>query len=158
MGAILTGVNVAQPTSTRPVGYVVLAPSQLGAPSPLLADNIDPETHDFVSLFTSVHPIDAQVILAMKLERGSGAAVMQDGIRLRDITKMDDGAKNQIRSRIVQALSRLTKAGDIILKSVTFDVWDKSTQSGGPTVKYVNLRAYDNRIREIRAVLPNATG
>lgn len=141
-------------SSFQPVGYVILAPGQLAAPSPLLADNIDPNSHDLASLFNSIDPIDAQVILALKLERGSGPAIVHDGIKLSDIKKMDDSAQDQIKSRVRQALNRLITNGDILLKGVVFDddtnarTWDPGSQFGQYRVRFVNLRAHDNRVRE----------
>ena len=132
----------------------MLAPSQLARPSPLLADNIDPNSHDYVSLTETVHPIDAQVILALKLDRGSGAAVENDGIRLRDIRKMTDDAQTQIKSRVREALGRLISAGDVRLVGVSFENWDESSQAGGPFVRFVNLRARDDRIREVPVRMP----
>lgn len=129
-------------------GYIVAAPSVLGRPSPLLCDNIDPTTHDFASLFNSVDPIDAQVVIAMKIARGSGASVVEDGSRLREVTKMDDAAQSEIRSLVREALSRLINQRDIQYKGVEFSVWDPSSQTGTAVVKWVNLRSRDKELRE----------
>jgi hypothetical protein len=133
-------------------GYIVTSPNRLGKYSPLLCDNIDPITHDFKSLFISLDPIDAQVLIALKIDRASGACVTEDGNKLRSVKKMSDSAQSEIRSIVLDALSRLIARRDIQYKGVTFDAWNTASQTGTAVVKWVNLRALDNVIRsqEIR--------
>lgn len=129
------------------VGYSAIAPARLGEPSTLLADNIDPETHDFTDLFATIDPIDAQVILALKLVRASGPSVMEDGSRLREVRKMTDSAQNEIRGLVKEALGRLIANRDIRYEGVEFDVWDPGSQTTNAVVSWVNLRARDKLVR-----------
>lgn len=137
------------------VGFSAIAPKRLGVPSPLLADNIDPQTHDFRSLATTIDPIDAQVILALKLVRGSGPSVTEDGSRLRDVRKMTDSAQNEIRAFVREALGRLIANRDIRFEGVEFAPWDPSSQSTNTVVRWVNLRAQDKLIREATLSIPS---
>jgi hypothetical protein len=133
-------------SATR-AGFVVTSPGRLAAPSVLLADNIDPSTHDFVSLTQTIHHIDAQVIVALKVVRASGPSVLADGNRLREIRKMDEAAQSEAEGLIKEALYRLISRDDIRYKGVEFTQWDSGSQTGEVTVKWINLRARDQQLR-----------
>ncbi len=139
--------SVSLPSTSSPVGYGVTSPGQLAPPSPLLADNIDPQTHDYVSLFRSIDPIDAQVIIALKIVKGSGAAVEDDGSRFRDIRKITQSVKTEIKSEVRRALARLIANRDIKYKGVAFDVFDPSNRTIQARVQWVNLRAFDGAVK-----------
>lgn len=140
--------NVIQPQPSAPVGFVVLSPSGLAATaSPLLADNIDPQTQDFNSLVVGIDPVDAQVINALKIVRGSGPAVIEDGIDTTGLRKMDESAQTRFSSRIREALKRLISNGDILLLTIIFPEWDESSQTGNTHVEYKNLRSRKKDIR-----------
>lgn len=112
-----------------------------------MCDNIDPTTHDFVSLTTTIDPIDAQVIIALKVVRASGPSVAEDGNRLHEVRKMGDGAQAEIKSLVQEALSRLIFNRDIRYLGTDFDYWEPGYQAGTATVKWVNLRARDKQTR-----------
>ena len=59
-------------STLNPLGFFV-APSALGPPSPLLADNVDPVTRDFRDLFEGADPIDDSVQVAMTSSTISGS-------------------------------------------------------------------------------------
>jgi len=134
-------------STVSPVGFGITAPSALAPPSPLLADNIDPTTNDYVSLTVGVDPIDAAVVNAVKIVRGSGAAVVSDGARFYKITKITNSIEKEIESIVLEALLRLIRNRDIEYKGVDFLQMDPSTQTVEIAVKWVNLRALDGRIR-----------
>ncbi|MHC4501010.1 MAG: hypothetical protein ACYS21_18065 [Planctomycetota bacterium] len=140
-------VTVAQPLFSQPVGYGVTSPSRLGAPSPLLAENIDPETHDYVSLTSGVHPIDSQVIIALKVARNSGASVTEDGQRFTTVKKITNTVKTQIESLVREALGRLIAQQDIEYFGTTFETVDPGNQTINATVQWANLRAADDQVR-----------
>lgn len=137
-----------------PVGYAVIAPSQLAQPSNLLADNIDPTTNDFVSLFSSVDPIDAQVMIALKTVRGSGAAVQEDGSRFSDLKKITNSVQTEIKSMVRTALGRLITNRDILYKRLVFDEFDPRNQTLQIRIEYINLRAADGQLRSIEMATP----
>jgi len=130
-------------------GFTVAAPAQLADPSPLLCDNIDPETRDFASLTTGADPIDSQVEIALSRVRNSGPSVVYDGSRIREVKKMDDNAQDQARSLVKEALSRLVANRDIRHVGTTFDLWEVGSQSGQLRVQYVNLRAGNDLVRSV---------
>ena len=135
-----------QQTTVSPIGFFIRAPGALGAPSPLLADNINPETRDFASLFTGLDPIDAQVQLAVTTVRASGSAVEEDGIaNLPD--KMTNSVEDEITSAVKVALGRLIRNGDIEFLGMTFDLVDEGNQTVLPRARYRNLRAVDQATR-----------
>ena len=145
-------MTVPLPSSLSPVGSAISTPAGLGPPSPLLADNIDPQTGDFASLFVGIDPIDAQVINAVKIVRGSGASVTEDGMRLVDIRKIKDDTEDDIRNEVRRALSRLIQNQDIRFSGTKFDYIEKGSQFIQIRVQWVNLRSFDRTPRE--AVIP----
>jgi hypothetical protein len=136
--------------------FVYLPPSQVGDPSPLLADNISPSTRDFADLFVGMDPTDAAVQVAVSTTRGSGASVREDGIRLTG-RKMLSNAEATMEADVKQALGRLTRQRDIKIVGVTFggpDIagnatgsFDPSTQTAQLNLQYQNLRSLDPRVR-----------
>ena len=52
-----------------------------------LADAIDPATGELASLRRGRHPVDAAVLWQFQVELGSGAALGQNGHRIRKIRK-----------------------------------------------------------------------
>ena len=135
------------PSTSTPLGYGVSAPSNLSAPSPILADNINPETHDYTSLLVGLDPVDSQVYMALSIRRDSGAAVVGIGNRFHTVRKMGNDAKNEIEALVREALSTLIKNRDIDYRGTDFNVFDMSTQSTEIIVKWVNLRAFDGKVR-----------
>jgi hypothetical protein len=142
---------VIPPTGSS-LGFFIQSPGALPNPSPLLADNIDPETNDFASLFKGTNVIDAQVIVAVTFRRGTGTAVLEDGILLTS-RKITISTKREIEADVRIALRRLIKNGDIRLESVDFGDDDEGIDPGNQTtnflVSYVNLRALDRKVRTV---------
>lgn len=139
-----------------PPGFFLRAPVSEGTPSPLLADNIDPATRDFADLFVGVDPIDAQVQLAVTTIRGSGAAVLEDGITITP-TKMGDSYRAQLLADARAALARLVRNGDVRLLGVELLLDDQGNQTSLLGVQYVNLRAVDGSTRRVVAPTPGVT-
>jgi hypothetical protein len=131
------------PGTQTALGYGVTAPSLLGPPSPLLADKIDPVTHDFEDLFEGRDPVDAQVLLALSIVRSSGPAVVNVGNRYHEIRKILPSIKNELESKTREALKLLIKKRDIRYLGLEFPVLDPGNQTVEILVKWVNLRAFD---------------
>jgi phage baseplate assembly protein W len=137
-------VSVALPSTVGPIGSSVAVTSPVMTFSPITADYIDPATGDYASMTSGLHPIDAQVILAMSTVKGSGTAVMDLGCNLEKIRKIRDTVKREIESEVRVALKRLIDNGDIRLGTFTYDV-QSNNQYVGMVVNYVNLRASGRR-------------
>lgn len=136
------------PAGLTPAGLFVPQtfddPSQ---PPGILADAIDLQTGEYLSILKGVDPIDAQVLDAMKIKRASGAAVRNDGQRFADIEKVDDSTASLIDGEARRALSRLAENQDIRVVSVE-PVVDQNNDYADVFVQFKNLRA---RPRELRA-------
>lgn len=133
---------MAIPSLLGPLGFFIQAPGMLTPPSPVLADNINPSTRDFASLFVGADVIDAQVQLALSTIKGSGISVTEDGISNLP-SKMTTSYKRELAASARFALRRLIRAGDIQLRDVLFDIDDESTQTTQMRVVYRNLRSVD---------------
>jgi hypothetical protein len=132
------------PSTQVPVGYGVTAPSLLGPPSSLLADKINPLTHDFESLSEGRDPIEAQVLIALSIVRNSGAAVIGVGNRLHEIRKILPSIQNDLDSKVREALKLLIKKRDIRYLGIDLSINDPGNQTVEAIVKWVNLRAFDH--------------
>jgi hypothetical protein len=139
----LTLANNPLPGTQTPIGYGVAAPSLIGPPSPLLADNIDPQTHDYVSLFEGRDVIEAQVLIALSVVRGSGAAVVDIGNRFHEIRKILPSIKSVLDSKAREALRLLITKQDIRYRGIELTVLDEGNQTVECVVKWENLRAFD---------------
>lgn len=139
--------------------FQFLPPSRLGPPSPLLADNIDPVTRDFRSLFTGADPVDDSVQVAVTTTRGSGASVLETGIRFTR-SKMTEDAQRAVEGDVRLALARQVRARDIQIVGISFGgpdslgnpsgLFDEANQTAQVNVRYRNLRALDPRVRSLQ--------
>jgi hypothetical protein len=141
------------PAGLTPAGFFV--PQTFADPSSppgILADAIDPETGEYLSISRGIDPIDEQVLVALTLRRRSGAACMDDGNDFAGVRKVDDSARTVIDAEARRALARLATAGDIKVRKV-YAVADPDTDWGEVAVEYENTRAVSNR-RRVAMVIP----
>jgi hypothetical protein len=101
------------PAGLSPLGTYapqVLLDSQKPPPA-ILADLVDPTTHELTSLFTGDDPVDAQVKIALSRVRGSGVSVTRIGQRFGDVRKLDEDAKTVIQREATFAMKPLVDSG-----------------------------------------------
>jgi hypothetical protein len=127
------------PPAGSPLGFFIASPAALGPPSPLLADNLDPETRDYRSLFVGMDVIDAQVQVALTILRGSGASVVEDGLPTPP-RKIEQTIQRDAEGLIRRAFARLVANGDVRLDAVPVVVEQDTVNV---TANYFNLRALD---------------
>lgn len=110
-------------------------------PAAILADSIDPVTGEFTSLFVSRPLADAFAIEALRVQRGTGAAVRDLGSRLREITHVEPAAAEVIESMVQEAFTAAEQAGvaRLIRVSTEVDPVDKSQVS--TVIEYRDLLA-----------------
>lgn len=148
------------PPTGSPIGFFVPSPGVGDPVSPLLADDINPDTCDYNTILTGADPIDAQVQTAMKTFRGSGSSVTEDGQTFRDIDKLLDNVADVITSDARRALDRLLRNGDIRLVAVAKDqpgievsIFEDG-QSAEVIIRYRNTRTLDPTVRVVRFRTP----
>lgn len=114
--------------SLPPAGFTPAAaytipvyPPQLPPPA-ILADRIDPLTGDYASLLRGHALADGFAIEALRVRRGTGAAVRDLGNRLRAITHIEAGATEQAESMLREAFAAGEQAGVVRLERVTVTV------------------------------------
>lgn len=100
------------PAGISPASAFVITdyPVQL-PPAAILADAIDPATGDFASLVEGRGLADAMLIEALRIERGTGAAVRDVGHRFREITHVDGTGLQVIESMAREAAAPAERAG-----------------------------------------------
>jgi hypothetical protein len=111
----------------------------------MLADNINPRTGDFKSLFIGMDPIESQVLDALRIQRNSGPSVIGFGNELHKLDKIVSGDEPQITAMVRSALEHLIRNRDINLLGVDV-VQDPENQFSSITVRWVNLRALNNPV------------
>ena len=94
------------------------APGEPRRPVPMLAEEIDPETGELLSLVVARDPVDAWVVAQLRIVRASGSAVESAGNTLGSIEMNDAGAEALIRTAIQQLLQPAIDRRDIELVDV----------------------------------------
>jgi hypothetical protein len=121
-------------------------------PPAILADAVDPETGEYLSISRGMHPIDQQVLIALVVQRNSGAALTDDGQEFGKIRKLDDTAARLIDGEARRALARLVEQKDIRIRAV-YPNASPDNDWAEVGVEYENLRARASR-RRLAKVMP----
>ncbi len=140
---------VIPPAGLHPLGLFIESPGPNAPASPILADNIDTTTGEYLDLFVGDDIVDAQVKIALKVVRRSGPAVIEDGQRFQDIRKLGNTATKQIEAEARTALARLVRQGDITIASFEVEV-NEGSQDANTVLRYVNMRSTDRRTRSLQ--------
>lgn len=111
------------------------------APVAMLAPRINPLTGDFESLFRGRPLADAFAIEAIRVQRGTGAAVRGLGNRYREITHVEDDSPEIIESMTFEAFEAAEAAGVARLVSVTAQVDDGDPSQLSTVIEYRDLLA-----------------
>lgn len=130
-----------------PGGISPLSNPELGAvrvqqpPPAILADRIDPATGDFESVFVGRPLADAFAIEALRVQRGTGAAVRDLGNRYRQVSHVEPASTELIESMTTEAFAAAEQAGvaRLVRVAVAVDATDRSQVSA--TVEYRDLLA-----------------
>jgi|SRR5690349_10952505 len=111
------------PASTSPASaYDLEGFAEQLRPPAILADLIDPVTGDFRSLLRGAPLADAFAVEALRVQRGTGAAVRDTGNRFREITHVEPSAAEVVESMTREAFADAERAGVAQLETVTIDV------------------------------------
>jgi hypothetical protein len=111
------------------------------APPAILADRINPQTGDFESLFVGRSLADAFAIEALRVQRGTGAAVRDLGNRFRELSHVEDDAAELIESMTIEAFAAAADAGVARLVQVTVGVDAGDGSALETVVEYRDLLA-----------------
>ncbi len=119
-----------------PPGVVAAAPR---APVGGLADDVDPRTGELRSL-RGADPIDTAIIFQLRVRRGSGAAVVDDGQAFDGVEKNDAEAPARLRFEAERALRPFVERGDITVDRLEVEAGESAGDLGAVVVSYTNLR------------------
>jgi hypothetical protein len=108
-------------------------------PPAILADNIDPATGDFKSLLQRIHPVDAAIIEAFRLQRGSGAAVLDAGQTFKKIRKNNDQTPRELKDEATRVMQIFVDRGDVAIITIETDT-ELFHDLAAVLIKYTNLR------------------
>ncbi len=137
------------PAGVSPAGFFVPQTyADPTAPPGILADAVDPQTGEYLSISRGMDPIDQQVLIALTVGRGSGVAVQDEGHEFGSVRKTTETARTILDATARRALDRLVRAGDIRIREIVAEA-DPSGDSGGVTVEYENQRTGLRRARQV---------
>lgn len=145
------------PAGAFPVGEPITVPlPKKRSPAVFLADAIDPETGDYRSILTGVDPVEGAALEALRVKRGSGSAVLDDGNKFHEITKIDEKLEGLLRSEIEYAWRHLIASRALRLEKVDIEQEDVAVYC---VISFRNL-AQERAAKPIRlpllALLPRA--
>jgi hypothetical protein len=123
------------------VPFAVVDPA---LPPAILADKLT-ATGDLASFFVGGDPIDEAIAFQLRIVRGTGAAVVDDGQRFRDIKKNDNNAVADIRSESLRVLQPFIANGDIADVSLQIQAGEDEGDLGAVFIVYRNLRSGQQR-------------
>lgn len=104
------------------------------SPTAALADDIDAQTGDHRSLFTTPNPVHAAVQFAFTLKDGSGAATSGRGHRFDKIRKMQRETPREIENEVDRILEPFVAAGLAEKIKVTVQAPNPANRSQGDFV------------------------
>jgi hypothetical protein len=132
------------PAGTSPASaYEIAAINERKAAPLILADMIDPVTGDFASLTRGRPLADAFAIEALRVQRESGASVMDVGNRFHEVRHIESNASETIDSMVREAFADGERAGVLEVVAVTVERDEDSAQVNA-SVEYRDLLANRN--------------
>lgn len=134
-------VIVIPPAGVSPVSlFSPVSFADPASPPVLLADDINSKTGDLNSLFTRIHPVDEMVLEAFRLERGKGAAILNDGQEYAKIKTVGPATARQIEDEARRVLKPLTDRGDVRIDTIRSEAGVDAEDLGAQYLEYTNLR------------------
>jgi hypothetical protein len=113
----------------------------LGPPI-ILADAIDPQTQEYVSLERGLDPVDAAVAFTVSVERDSGSAIQGVGHAFREIRYVAPDLAVRAEAAGREALRHLVSAGVVEILGVDVEAGRDGVET---TIRYMNLPQRDER-------------
>ena len=110
---------VIAPCGLTPLGTYapIEAIDAVKSPPAILADLVDPTTHELRSLTRSDDVVEAQVKIALSRVRGSGVSVTRIGQRFGDVRKLADDASVILKREAAFAMKPLVDRGLVEVES-----------------------------------------
>jgi hypothetical protein len=110
-------------------------------PAAILADRINPLTGEFESLLEGSSLADSMLIQALRVQRGSGAAVRDVGNRFREVSHIDGLGLEVITSMAREAAAHAERAGVVRVVRVTIEPDESDPSQLNTMVEYKDLLA-----------------
>lgn len=133
-------------SSTPPVGaplsaWTAAPPIPPSGIASYLNEEIDPQTGETTSLTSGMDPTDATILTQFRTERGSGAAVLEDGHTLFKIESNDEDAPARIDFEIARLLRPFLARKEIVLPTpVQIAAGPEQGDTAAVEVVYTNVR------------------
>lgn len=107
------------PAGTTPIGaFLIPVPPEDPGNFGVLADAIDPDTGEYLSILSGFDPLDAWVMQQFMVTRGSGSAVLEHGKDFSDVTHQTPWHEEVFRQEILRPLKPVIESKEIVVKRV----------------------------------------
>jgi len=121
--------------------FVIVEQTEEVPVAAILADAIDPKTHEYTSIEDSAEIADGMVTTLLATTRGSGAAVREFGQSWREITHSDDNTPELIEGDTRRALQPGRDAGVLRLKKASSEQDASDPSQVNHVIEYTDLLA-----------------
>ncbi len=128
--------------------FTLVVQTEQVAPPAILADDINPKTHDYNAIDSGIGIADGFVITLLSIQRGSGAAVREFGQRWREVTHADGESPAVVRSMTEEALRPARDAGVVQLQSAAAEIDATDPSQVNHEIEYTDLLAPPNDLGE----------
>ena len=108
-------------------------------PLGVLADKLDPNTGELLSLIAGRDPVDAAIAYQFRLRRASGAAVLEDGQAFEAIRKNTDSAPAELRFEAERVMRPFVERGDAEIVGLIIEAGEDAGDMGAVFLEYRNL-------------------
>lgn len=121
--------------------FEIIGHAEAEPPPAILADMIDPATGEYESIVEGRSIADGLAIHLLRLQRGSGAAVLDFGQRFREVRHVTNEATEAVEAMAREALAPGTEAGILRFGSVTAEVDARDATQINAGIDYLDLLA-----------------
>lgn len=131
---------LSKPAAGAPLSSWQPAIQVVPASASYLAKSIDPQTGEMTSLTTGMDPTDASLVTQARTQRGSGAAVLEDGHALATIEQNDDDASGRIRFELARLAKPFVDRREIDQLDIEVEAGPDAGDLGAALIRYRNVR------------------
>lgn len=111
------------PAGVVPLGsFTEVSGSRARKPIPILADYVDELSGQVTRLTEGRTPVDGAIIEILRVERGSGPAVKENGHTMREVRHTDESSLSELKARLRDGFRRMEVAGLVQIQETTVEV------------------------------------
>jgi len=121
--------------------FDIIGHAESEPPVAILADSIDPATGDYRALDESASIADGLVVNLLRIQRGSGAAVLEFGQRFREVRHVTTESPELVESIVREALAPASEAGIVRFDRIAAEADPSDGSQLNAGIEYIDLLA-----------------